>query len=149
MPNQRKIILINKKFQFMFAFFVTSWLIPLSLIYPLIVYRLFNVFVEYNFPDTNNISALPIGNTKIQILSLIIILEAIFLLLTFLFSLFLSNKIAGPLFKLQKGLREIENGNFDFNIQFRTGDQFSELSNNFNTMASALKREYSHNWELV
>ncbi len=132
--NQRKTLLINKKFQLFFASYVTFWLMPLTLIYPFIIYRLFNLFVEYNFPDTTYPTAIAIGQTKIQIIWLIVILEVLFLLLSFLFSIFISHKIAGPLFKLHKNIEQVSKGNFDSEVVFRKGDQFVELSKAFNEM---------------
>jgi hypothetical protein len=38
---KRSIILINKDFQFRFSFYVCSWLIALSFVYPLIIANVF------------------------------------------------------------------------------------------------------------
>ena len=53
-------------------------------------------------------------------------------------SIFLTHKIAGPIFKLGQYLREIEKGNLTARIKFRKFDEVHYLAGQFNDMAAQL-----------
>jgi signal transduction histidine kinase len=54
--------------------------------------------------------------------------------LSFLLSLFISNFITSQLSVLQKGVSELDKGNYDYSIEIKTHDEFSELAKSFNQM---------------
>jgi sensor histidine kinase YesM len=140
MLYKRSKILINKKFQLKFAFFVCSWIFALSMIYPLIIYNLFEYFFQF-LQTHQNISAAPVDQIKeiqSQLLLLLGIIQLLFLLITFLLSLFLSHRIAGPLYKLKKSMEEFAKGNLDQKITFRKNDHFVELQDTFNDMVNSV-----------
>lgn len=56
----------------------------------------------------------------------------IFLILIGLLSLFLSHRIAGPIYRFQEILHEAEKGNFSHSVHLRKTDEFNELSKDFN-----------------
>lgn len=51
----------------------------------------------------------------------------------------LSNKIVTPLRKLAEGAVRLGKGDFDFRLQFRTGDELEDLAASFNRMSAALR----------
>src|SRR3989338_3553784 len=53
-------------------------------------------------------------------------------------SIFLTHKIAGPIFKLGQYLHEVENGNLTARIKFRKFDEVHYLAGQFNAMAAEL-----------
>ena len=53
-------------------------------------------------------------------------------------SIFLTHKIAGPMFKLGQYFKELENGNLAARIQFRKFDEGHHLARQFNEMAAKL-----------
>ncbi|MBI2520552.1 MAG: hypothetical protein HYV97_09040 [Bdellovibrio sp.] len=64
---------------------------------------------------------------------------AVMYFLFFAGGLYLSHKIAGPIYKLQKHLRESrEQGKLD-HVSFRPGDFFSELSDEYNAFVDFIK----------
>lgn len=63
--------------------------------------------------------------------------------LSFLFAYLSSGYIAGPLEKLYKGAESVANGNFDYKLDIRTGDEIEQLAKEFNFMEEKLRGFYS------
>jgi signal transduction histidine kinase len=62
----------------------------------------------------------------------LVLLHAGFTCLTFLTCIFFSHKIAGPLYKLKKHLREIRSNGISGHLSFRKGDYFIDLADEVN-----------------
>jgi nitrate/nitrite-specific signal transduction histidine kinase len=58
---------------------------------------------------------------------------------TVVVTLYVSHKIAGPLYRLKKAMQEISDGNFDTAINLRKFDQLQDIAQAFNAMAKKLK----------
>ena len=56
-------------------------------------------------------------------------------------SLKLSNKFAGPMVRLRKGMRAIINGEDIGQLKFRQGDFWAEVADEFNEMTSAIEAD--------
>ena len=54
--------------------------------------------------------------------------------LVFIIALFSSHKIAGPVYRIEKTLEEINNGNLALKIKFRQGDELWDLADLINVM---------------
>ncbi len=63
----------------------------------------------------------------------------------FLLGLFFSHKIAGPVYKIEKSVREISEGNLALKIKLRKGDEFWSLANIINTMTENISSSISIN----
>src|ERR1700722_9789421 len=94
----RRVFLINKKFQLRFAFYVCSWLVALSLAYPLIISGLFDYLIRYLALDPMGPAIGSLEQTREDLIWLLIMMQVVLLSLTFLISIFMSRKIAGPLY---------------------------------------------------
>lgn len=137
---RRRIILINRKFQFTFAFYVCSWIFVLSLSYPLIIYTQFDYFVrilqEYAVP----IPVDRIFKVREELLTLLLVFQLIYLAMTVFISIFLSHRIAGPIYKLSQYFRRsTEMGRLEPNLFFRKTDHFQEIAVDYNRMVSAVQ----------
>ena len=53
--------------------------------------------------------------------------------------LILSNKVAGPIYRLNKHMNQISDGEIDRPVNFRKGDFFPELAVAFNRVLAKLK----------
>lgn len=138
---RRSIILIDKKFQLRFCLYVCSWLFALSLVYPLIIDHLFEILmiVASKVPDAP--AAKNVESTKTYVVVLLVILQLLFVGITFLISLFVSHRIAGPLFKLKKFFAEASQGHLSQNLKFREKDHFQDVADEYNSMMGALRRQ--------
>ncbi|OFZ80576.1 MAG: hypothetical protein A2583_10295 [Bdellovibrionales bacterium RIFOXYD1_FULL_53_11] len=142
MRHKRSIFLINRPFQFKFTFFVCSWLFVLSLIYPLIIYNLFDFFMHYlgaNPANADNPGMNSLEGIRRDMIWLLAFLQAVFLIITALISFFLSHRIAGPLYKLNKFFKEGAGGKINEFIKFRKNDHFPELAEGYNAMMHTIK----------
>lgn len=147
MVYKRSKFLINKKFQLKFSFFVCSWIFALSMVYPIIIYNIFEYFLKIFSQPHQQVTLTPekIHEIEGQVLVLLGILQLLFLVITFMLSMFLSHRIAGPLFKLRRSLEEIGRGNYGLRITFRKNDHFMELQDTFNEMSQQLSsRQNDH-----
>ncbi len=74
-----------------------------------------------------------------------LILGAIFLfaiLLSIPVSAYLGKKITEPVIELQKASMEIKNGNFDVDVEVKTGDEIQDLSESLKAMADSLEQKF-------
>lgn len=139
MLHRRSIILIDRKFQLRFAFYVCSWLFALSFVYPLIIHSLFDFFLKYVALDPNGPTVTAMQRTRQELLSVLVTLQLVFLSVTFLISIFLSHKIAGPIFKLKKFFEKLKDGNLSESLKFRKADHFQEVAALYNEMTQGLR----------
>lgn len=67
----------------------------------------------------------------------------------FVFSIFVSHKIAGPMFKLTRYLQEIRNGAQITHLSFREGDQFPEVAEEINETLEYLTQKNEEEMEYL
>ncbi len=138
----RRILLINKPFQIRFAVYVCSWLFVLSVIYPMLVSQLYDWFFKYVSADPNGPMIPFIQKSRQDMLFWLGLMQVCFMLMTFLMSLFMSHRIAGPLYKLSKSMNGLRNGNLA-KITFRKNDHFQELAQDYNFMVESAADQIS------
>ena len=93
-------------------------------------------------------SNLQVGRTPIVLLKEIVKTNWIFIVaggfLVVITSIFLTHRVAGPLFRFEKTLEEMKKGNFTSEIRLRSKDEAKELAgmfNEFNTTISLQLKE--------
>ncbi len=89
-------------------------------------------------PQTSPEVVFKLRDVQGQVILLLAVLQIVFVAITFLISIFLSHRIAGPLYKLRKSMEEVSRGNFDARISFRKNDHFVEMQDSFNEMVEHL-----------
>jgi methyl-accepting chemotaxis protein len=60
---------------------------------------------------------------------------------TAIFTLIVSHKIAGPLYRFKQTFKELEQGNFSNQIRLRKDDQLHEVAVEFNRMINAVRNQ--------
>lgn len=139
MSNQRKNYFIDKNFQ---AKFIMKFCVIVILASLLIGGLL--LFVA------SNSTTVAIENTKVTVkttadfifpflIQTLIIVTAFSAISVVFLTLFVSHKIAGPLYRLKKEIEKVSEGNLAANFQIRTNDQLKNLSTSLTTMAGYLK----------
>ena len=136
--KNRNIYLINKPFQLRFSFYVCSWLVASSLIYPFLISNLFEYLFHYIALDPMGPALPKLAVIKEDLIRMLILIQAVFLLTTFLISLFMSHRIAGPLYKLRIFFALAQKGDLSKLISFRKKDYFQELVPAYNDMIQAI-----------
>ncbi|NWF98958.1 MAG: methyl-accepting chemotaxis protein [Nitrospirae bacterium] len=131
---RRRNYFIKKDLQgkYMFSFFV--FVIAGSIIFTLIFSLLSSDTLTIVYEDYN----LKIGKTPIMLLKEILSAHWIFIvvggLAVVILSMFLTHRFAGPIFRFERSIDEITNGNLNFQIKLREKDEGKELANKINKM---------------
>jgi methyl-accepting chemotaxis protein len=146
---KRSVFLINRSFQLRFCLYVCSWLIALSAVYPVVVYNLFGYLIRYVSLDPFGPPLEGILRTRSEVLWLLVAFEVVFALMTFGISIFMSHRIAGPLFKLARFLEGARSGNLRDRLTFRKTDHFQDLAIRYNEMLDGLRGLVSKNQEKI
>ena len=74
-----------------------------------------------------------------QFLLSTVLFTSLLVLLGIALTVFMTNRITSPLKELNIATHGISEGNFDHNVDIRTGDEISDLSQSFNTMLGYLR----------
>lgn len=138
LKNQRRQYLINPGFQLKFAFLITLTMFVFNMAFPFFIYTTFDLAMSHNLIMKNTVAAEALREGKNEFVILIIILETVFVMMTFVMALFHSHKIAGPLYKLRISMSALKQGVLDRHISFRAKDNFPELADEFNEMSDAV-----------
>jgi methyl-accepting chemotaxis protein len=135
MKHRRRILLINRKFQLKFSFFVCSWVLVLSLVFPAVLYGTVEALARMlaSKVDTNTLKV--IENFQAETMTAMILFMVVFALTIFLISLFVSHRIAGPVYRIQLALERMARGNIEKDIKLRKADHFNDLADSYNRAA--------------
>lgn len=133
--NKRKVLLINKKFQLSVIAICTVWAVITTLIFYIGMLLMFKQFAQ-----EGALMGLPpehiffeFINDQVNMLHVFFAALTVFVILVFFVGgMFLSNKIAGPIYRMTKHMEEImETGQWR-RLKFRDGDYFIEVADMFN-----------------
>ncbi len=133
---KRKIILINPKFQLKIsAYFAFLTVLNIAIFYACIRY-FFQVFVnmgqEIGLPN-NHVYFMFMEDQMLTMNIVFLISSIITIGLLMLFGVFISHKIAGPLYRFCNHLNDIADGKKEASeIRFRDGDFFQEVAESYN-----------------
>jgi signal transduction histidine kinase len=120
---KRSTFLINPSFQLKFSLIVCSIIFLSTLVYPVIIFDFFNVFVAQNPSAVQNVV-----DTQRNLIIFLFVVQVIITTLVFIVFIFLTHKIAGPMFKLKNHLASIREGNPITPLTFRNGDYFADVA---------------------
>ena len=125
MAVKRSIYLINSKFQLKFSIFATIIVLVPFALYPFIIYNIIDFSVKH---CGSNSLASTLDQYQGKLVIFLIAQYIIYGLIIFIICIFLSHKIAGPLYKLKKYLEKLKSGQITGHLFFRKGDICSESS---------------------
>lgn len=141
MARRRKTYVINKSFQYRFVLYVCSWVCALSIIYPLVIFGLFDWFIDYLQPGNDPEVLRQISESKQSLIMWLGIMQLVFLGFLAFFSIIISHRIAGPLHKLKKAFIDAQEGKFTTTLKFRKHDHFMDLAEEFNEMMKSIQNK--------
>lgn len=143
LPNRRRNYFVDKRLQGLLA--LMNLTIGGLIVFLIGLEILRSFYVEFGWPLANRPFALPDIIFIAKLAFLAVVGSVCFLLL----SSFAGHRIAGPIFKLDKSMKEVAKGNYSLRIQFRKKDFFQDLAANFNEMNEALQHEFNKKSELI
>jgi methyl-accepting chemotaxis protein len=137
--NQRRNYFIDKNFQ-------TKFILKFCFI-TILAAALIGILLFFLSSQSTTVA---IENTKINVKTtadflLPIIIQTLLLVTLFsailvaMLTLFVSHKIAGPLYRLKHEIDKLGQGDLSVNFHIRSGDQLRQLSDSLTAMASSLK----------
>jgi methyl-accepting chemotaxis protein len=145
---RRRNYLINKEFQFryiarnLFALMVMALIISFTVYYTTWA-RIMDEF--YNIPRIAAQFA-PLFATVNQ---LMLIILGLFLVLAAVFSVFASHSIAGPIYRFEKTLQGLAQGDFTQKIGLRKTDEFKNVADTMNEMITELRGSITSDAALI
>jgi len=137
---RRKRYFVKKKLQTKYIVFVLLAMILPTLVCGGALYYLIwqTVADEIAIPEAISTSLIPALNRVNTIL--VIAIPLVFLIMLIL-SILISHKIAGPLFRLEKELKEIAKGDYSRKIKLRPNDELKEIADGINEILDHLQSE--------
>lgn len=126
---KRSIFVVNPNFQYKFSLIVCSFALLASIMYPWTIYDLYEKIIMSNPGSSETLQS-----NRQTLMLLLGITQIGFLGLIFVVCIFISHKIAGPIYKLQNYLRNIREGGDITNLFFRDGDNFPEIAEEVNSV---------------
>jgi len=141
--QRRRIHIVKMKFQRDFILKFCAIIIISALIIAGIVYALSMSSTTAVFEN----SRLILKSTADFMVPLLILscLVAIITMgtLTIIFTLVISHRIAGPLYRLEKDIAEVNNGNLNMEIRVRKDDELQDLAKSLNQMLKLINNAVS------
>lgn len=136
--GKRKIYLIKTKFQMVFILKFCAIVVIGTTIMGSIIYY----FTSKNLGESLYRAHQTITSTKEIIFPIVVYTSLVYMLLigltAFFITLVMSHKIAGPLYRLEKNVQEVGNGNLTLKTSLRSKDQIVKLAISFNKMVEDL-----------
>jgi len=139
--NRRRNYFIDKKFQRNFIIKFCSLVVLGSVISGAIIYAMSMSTVTTTFEN----SRLKIKTTADYILPAVLLSSVIVIFLigiaAIAVTLFTSHKIAGPLYRIEQDIKEIESGNLQKKISLRHSDEIKRLAAGLNDMTETIRTD--------
>lgn len=140
---KRKTVYIKKDFQFKFILKFCLILLAGVIISTSLLYYFSQETLTTSFEN----SRLVIQNTGLAILPAIIVTNLITLgiicIAAIIVTLFVSHRLAGPMFRFEKDINRIKDGDLGVKIHLREKDQFSEMALALNNMTQGIHEKIS------
>ena len=142
--NQRKVYLINPKFQLK----VTSYFIFLAIINILVfygcVYYFFDIFhskgIEIGLPE-NHVFFMFIEDQITRMTSIFVVMAILTVLILLIAGVLISHRIAGPMYRLNMDLRGMAEKKELKSLKFREKDFFQEIPEAFNLVVDSFEKK--------
>lgn len=101
--------------------------------------------------DIKNVETIENSKTSLngQLILALVLIHAVFSLLVFMISIFFSHKIAGPIYKIKKYLKETRQGRPPNEVTLRKSDYFLDLADEINLSTKNLMEEYYKEYKIL
>ncbi len=117
-----------------------------SLIYPLTIYDLFNSFIQ---STPSAMTQMELEEKRKALILWLSVYQAALCAIIFIVSIFISHKIAGPLFKLTTFFKKVSAGVNPGRLFFRSGDHFLELADDYNDAMETIQENHNADFAYI
>ncbi|MFA6029874.1 MAG: methyl-accepting chemotaxis protein [Elusimicrobiota bacterium] len=129
---QRRTVLVKRHLQLKYAAIVFA-----SVLFTALIVGGDVAYTMVRFISRENPSLMP---DALDLLRFGVVKLALFMGIMFVLSLFVSHRIAGPIYRFERSTQTIATGDLTHRVSLRTGDDLMELQDEMNAMVSALQR---------
>ncbi len=145
---RRRNYLINKEFQFRYIARIVFGMIVMALVLGFTVYfttwaRIMDEF--YTIPRIASQYAALFGSVT-QLMGVFLL---VFLVLAVVWSVFASHSIAGPIYRFEKTLQAVAEGDLTLRVGLRKTDEFKHMADTLNQMVGELRTSLASDSELI
>ncbi len=131
---QRKEIFVKKGLQFRYILTVLFWSV---LSFALAIHEIFWVADKLAI---KNPAIKDIMSEFHALMPALAVKAAIFFAILIICSIIVSNQIAGPIHKFERGIRKLKSGDFTYRLYLRKGDYLTEIQTEYNEMATTMHK---------
>ncbi len=132
---QRKILFIKKEFQAR----VIAIILLSVFVFANVSLSLMVVFMTGFFADQSINELIVSEKFFTMFVPSMLVIETIGLLLILYLGLFISHRMAGPIYRLEKCAAQIESGDLSFDVRIRPYDEFQEMASAMDSMVKGLR----------
>lgn len=144
--------LIQPKFQFAFSGLLVLIAFIAAILVGIVIYQLIYannlLFVKYNLHTDPDFLVLLAKERKVIFVAWIGSFLSVALLL-FMAGIFLSHKMAGPVYAFSRELKKLQEGNLTAHLELRKRDEFKELKIPFNQWVQGLQKSTEQDIEKI
>jgi len=141
MKLQRRRYISHKKFQFRILGMLLLLVLLATLVTTLVNhYFLLSSIVDFTMEHGRGPTGMDLFVASLR--PLIIILPVVFVFLAIIV-IFISHRIAGPLYRLKMYMEKVENGDYSVRLKFRKNDSIHDVAESFNRMVDGIKDKFT------
>jgi sensor histidine kinase YesM len=115
-----------------------------SFIYPLTIIDIYDSIAAMRPSKAQEVFKL-----RNNLLVILLLIQLALMGIVFAVSIFISHKIAGPIYKLKKYLNDVTSGNTNEELFFRSGDYFKEIATDVNEFVEHFKDQRREDFEYL
>ncbi len=141
---KRSTFIIDKDFQIRFCLIVTSLVFLSSLIFPVI----FIDFLEEMILAHPELAS-AVKDYKANLIMIMLPIQLVFIGVVFIFMIFVTHKIAGPMYKLKEHLAGIREGEEARPLTFRQGDYFEDVAEEVSRYIATVRENQETDFEYL
>jgi methyl-accepting chemotaxis protein len=133
---RRSKFLVKKGLQFRYMWVIVITMLFMTMISSWIIY--FTIWSGISSGDLK--TAADLANIFDKVNHDLMVWIPIFIALIAFASIFVSHRIAGPIYRFEESAKMIAEGDLSLKIHLRKGDELKDLANTFNTMTEKLEK---------
>jgi HAMP domain-containing protein len=140
MKLQRRQYISHKKFQFRLLVTMLIMVLIATLVTTVINhYFLLSSIVDFTMEYGRGPTGMELLIASVK--PLVIIVPVVFVVLAAIV-VFVSHRIAGPLYRLKQYMEKIENGDYSVTLKFRKNDAIHDVADSFNRMVEGIRQKF-------
>jgi len=141
MKLQRRRYITHKKFQFRMIGMLLLLVLLATLVTTMVNhYFLLSSIIDFTMEHGRGPTGMDLFIASLR--PLVIILPVVFVLLAIIV-IFISHRIAGPLYRLKMYMEKVENGDYSVKLKFRKNDSIHDVADSFNRMVDGIKDKFT------